>query len=75
MPAGLQLGVWAPDEPGFSISRLRASGNVLRNCGRGIWALASNGRHFTAVTLSGSTVTRCQKPVDLSGASEISLTP
>ena len=72
---GLQLGVWAPYEPGFSITNLQASGNVLRNFQTGIWALASNGGRFINVRLFRNSVTRCKRPVDLSGARSISYSP
>ena len=71
---GLQLGVWAPYEPGFSITNLQASGNVIRNFQTGIWGLASNGGRFVNVRLSRNTVTNCKRPVDLSGALGITYT-
>jgi hypothetical protein len=72
---GLQLGVWAPYEPGFSIVGLRASGNVIKNCGTGIWALASNGGKFENVTVLGNRISRCLRSVNLSGAPGVSYTP
>ncbi len=73
--AGLQLGVWAPYEPGFWISHLQATGNVIRNCERGIWGLASNGGRFINVTLTGNQISNCKVPVDLGGAPSIVFSP
>jgi hypothetical protein len=72
---GLQLGVWAPYEPGFSITNLQASGNSFRNFQIGIYGLASNGGTFTDVRLSRNSIAACKRPVDLSGASTISYSP
>jgi hypothetical protein len=67
--------VWAPYEPGFSITNLQASGNSFRNFQIGIYGLASNGGTFTNVSVTGNTETNCVKPVDLSGAPTISYVP
>jgi hypothetical protein len=73
--SGLQLGLWAPYEPGFSIRNLRATGNVIRNCDRGIWGLASNGGTFSNVSVSGNTISNCRVLTDLSGARTIAYSP
>jgi hypothetical protein len=72
---GLQLGVWAPYEPGFSITNLQASGNSFRSFQIGIYGLASNGGRFVNVGLSRNSLADCKRPVDLSGAQAISYSP
>ncbi len=64
---GLQLGVWAPYEPNFTLTNLRALGNTIQHFRIGLWALASNGGKFKDVLLLGNTITNCQQAVDLSG--------
>ena len=72
---GLELGVWAPYEPGFTLANLQANNNTIKNCLIGIWALASNGGKFVNVTLSGNTILDCKTPIDLSNAPGVSLKP
>jgi hypothetical protein len=72
---GLQLGVWAPYEPGFTLSNLEAAGNVIRHFDVGILAMATNGGRFENVKLSGNTITDCQTPVDLHQSPGISFGP
>jgi hypothetical protein len=70
---GLALGQWGPTEPHGAVTNLRAGGNALRNCDRGIAALASNGGTFANVTLIGNAFTNCRMPLDLSGVPGISV--
>jgi hypothetical protein len=72
---GLQLGAWAEYEPNYSIDNLVATGNVIRNCDKGIWAQASWGGKFNNVRLEGNTVTDCRVPIDIGEAPEIVLAP
>ena len=67
--------MWAPYEPNFSITNLVASGNIIRNCDRGIWAQASWGGTFTNVSLTGNTVTNCRILVDISQAPGVTYSP
>jgi hypothetical protein len=60
---GLALGRWDPYEPGGWISNLTATGNIIRNCETGIYALASAGGHFENVSVTGNTITNCPTPV------------
>jgi hypothetical protein len=72
---GLQLGVWAPYEPDFTLANLKATGNLIKNSDIGIYALASNGGKFVNVTLSGNTVTNCKIATDVAGAPGVTVTP
>jgi len=72
---GLQLGVWAPYEPKFTLANLQAVGNVIQNGDLGIYALASNGGRFVNVSLKGNTVSNCKVAVDIANAPGVSLAP
>ena len=66
--SGLQLGVWAPYEPGFQLANVQVVGNTIRGCDRGVWALPSNGGTFTNIQLTGNIVSGNRVNYDLTGA-------
>lgn len=68
--AGISMGVWAPYEPNFSLSDVRVTGNTVRTCDRGIWALDSNGGTFTNCVVTGNLVNGLgnRKDYDITGA-------
>lgn len=62
--ACLQLGVWAPYEPGFSVTDMTFEGLTLQNGWRGIWVLASNGGTFRNVRVLQPSFMNCRKEID-----------
>ncbi len=72
--AGIALGRWAPREGWGSIRDARLIGNTIRNCGAGIYGLASHGGRFVNVSLTNNHVSHCKVDVDLTGAPGVSVT-
>jgi parallel beta helix pectate lyase-like protein len=70
---GLALGVWSPAQAGFSLTGVRASGNIIRNMGEfGIYALASNGGRFVDCIVGPNTLSLNRQDYERSNAPGIS---
>ncbi len=60
--AGLQLGVFAPYEPGFWVSDLLFENGIIENAGRGFWALQSFGGRFENCRVRSTEIRNCVVP-------------
>ena len=60
----LQMGVWAPYEPGFWMQDMLFERLTLENGWRGIWALASHGGRFERIRVVRPTFVNCRKEID-----------
>jgi hypothetical protein len=64
---GIQMGVWAPYEPGFSLVNVNVQGNIVKNAGYGIWTLPSAGGTFKNIQINGNHVTGNQQNYNITG--------